>query len=66
MEKSASLGELPLVTIRSCLSSFRPANSLILAVTRLSGVQAFIELIDIDAVHRLQDLLRLRIEEILR
>jgi hypothetical protein len=65
-EKTASLGELPLVTIRSCLPSFRPADSHILAATRLSGVPAFIELIDIDAVHRLQDPLKLRIEEILR
>jgi hypothetical protein len=65
-EKSASLGELPLVTMRSCLTSFRPADGLILAATRLSGVPAFIELIDIDAVHRLSDPLRLRIEEILQ
>ena len=64
-EKTASLGDLPLVTIRSCLPSFRPADTLILAATRLSGVPAFIELIDIDAVHRLQDPLRLRIEELL-
>jgi hypothetical protein len=64
-EKTASLGELPLVTIRSCLSSFRPADGLILAATRFSGVPAFIELIDIDAVRRLQDPLRLHIEEIL-
>jgi hypothetical protein len=65
-EKTANLGDLPLVTIRSCLLSFRPADSLILAAARLSGVPAFIELIDVDAVHRLQDPLRLRIEEILR
>jgi hypothetical protein len=65
-ETTASLGDLPLVTIRSCLPSFRPADSLILAATRLSGVPAFIELIDIDAVHHLQDPLKLRIEEILR
>src|SRR5919109_2504822 len=50
-EKSPGLGELPLVTIRSCLPSFRPPDSLILAATRLSGIPAFIELIDIDAMH---------------
>jgi hypothetical protein len=65
-QKSPSLGELPLVTIRSCLPSFRPADSLILAATRLSGVPAFIELIDLDAVHSLPDPLKLRIEEMLR
>jgi hypothetical protein len=65
-EKSASFGELPLVTLRSCLTSFRPVDNLILAATRLSGVPAFIELIDIDAVHSLSDPLRLRIEDLLR
>src|SRR5262245_39142033 len=65
-EKSPSLGELLLVTIRSCLPSFRPADSLILAATRLSGIPGFIELLDIDAVHSLPDPLRLRIEELLQ
>jgi hypothetical protein len=65
-EKSPSLGELPLVTIRACLPSFRPADNLILAATRFSGVPAFIELIDIAAVHDLPDPLKLRIEEMLR
>jgi len=65
-EKFPALGELPLVTVRSCLSSFRPVDSLILAATRFSGVPAFIELIDVDAIHTLPDPLRLRIEEILR
>jgi hypothetical protein len=65
-EKSANLGELPLVTLRPCLPSFRPVDSLILAATRLSGVLAFVELTDIDAVHRPQDPLRLRVAEILR
>jgi hypothetical protein len=64
-EKSAGLGELPLVIMHSCLTSFRPADSLILAATRLSGVPAFIELIDIDAVHHLPDPLRLRIEALI-
>ena len=65
-EKSASLAELPLVTIRSCLPSFRPAGTLILAATRVSGVPAFIELIDIDALHTLPNPPKLRIEEMLR
>jgi hypothetical protein len=54
------------VTISSCLASFRPSDSLILAATRLSGVPAFIELIDVDAVQTLHDPLKLRIEEMLR
>jgi len=65
-QKSPGLGELPLVTIRSCLPSFRPADSLILAATRLSGVSAFIELIDLDTLHTMPDPLKLQIEAILR
>jgi hypothetical protein len=65
-EKSPVLGDLPLVTtIRSCLPSFRPADNLMLTAIRFSGVPAFIELIDIEALNTLQDPLKLRIEKIL-
>jgi hypothetical protein len=64
-EKSPALGDLPLVTIRSCLPSFRPADNLMLTSIRFSGVPAFIELIDIEALSRLPDPLKLRIEKIL-
>jgi hypothetical protein len=65
-EKSPALGDLPLVTIRSCLPSFRPADNLMLTAIRFSGVPAFIELIDIEALNTIQDPLKLRIEKILR
>ena len=65
-EKAPGLGELPLVTIGSYIPSFRPADTLILTATRFSGIPAFIELIDIDALHTLQDPLKLRIEEMCR
>jgi hypothetical protein len=64
-EKSPALGDLPLVTIRSCLPSFRPSDDLMLTAIRFSGVPAFIELIDIEALSRLPDPLKLRIEKIL-
>jgi hypothetical protein len=66
IDRAADFGALPLVTIRSCLSSFRPSDDLILAATRLSGVAAFIELIDLEAVHALPDPLKLRLEDMLR
>jgi hypothetical protein len=59
------LGTLPLVTLSACVPSFRPSDDLILAATRLSGVPAFIELIEVEAVHRLQDPLKTRLEEML-
>ena len=64
-EKSPALGDLPLVTIRSCLPSFRPADGLMLTASRFSGVPAFIELIDIEVLSTLPDPLKLRIEKIL-
>ena len=64
-EKSPALGDLPLVTIRSCLPSFRPMDDLMLTASRFSGVPAFIELIDIEALNTLPDPLKLRIEKIL-
>jgi hypothetical protein len=66
IEKCPGLGELPFVTISSCLSSFRPADELILTAARFSGVPAFIELINVDAVPTLQDPLKLHIERMLR
>ena len=46
---------LPLVTLRFALPSFRPNDSLILKATSLSGVPAFIELVDIEAVRAMKD-----------
>jgi len=59
------LGSLPLVSIVAPLPSFRPADDLILASTDFSGVPAFIELIDVDAIHALQDPLKVQIEAIM-
>jgi hypothetical protein len=66
VEKSPGLGELPLVVISSCIPTFRPSDEVVLATTRLSGVPAFIELIDTDAIQHLQDPLKPRLEDLLR
>ena len=58
IEKRDSLGELPLVTLRSALPTFRPPDALIARAIQFSGVPAFIELVDGDAVGRLPDPLR--------
>lgn len=65
IEKCPGLGELPLVVISSCVPSFRPADDLVLATCNLSGVPAFIELIDTEAAQRLEDPLKPRIAEVL-
>ena len=65
-QSAPDLPKLPLTTITSGVGSFRPADDLIRAATNFSGIPAFIELIDIDALARLKDPLRTRIEEHLR
>jgi hypothetical protein len=64
-ETHEGLGKLPLVTLSSGLASYRPPDDLMLMATRFSGVPAFIELIDADAVKRLDDPLRSHIESLL-
>ena len=58
IERAPGLGDLPLAIVTSSISSFRPADELIGAATRLSGIPAFIELIDVDAVQALRRLPR--------
>lgn len=59
------LGKLPLTILSSDVGSIRPDDELIETATRFSGVPAFIELIDQEAVPHLRDPLRDRIEAIL-
>ena len=66
VDKSPSLGELPLVTLSACLPSFRPADQLILTATRFSGVPAFIELIDVEMLDTLPDPLKQYLKKIMR
>jgi hypothetical protein len=62
---AADLLKLPLTTITFGLPSFRPADDLILAATSFSGIPAFIELVDTDALAHLQDPLKVRLAELL-
>lgn len=61
-EKSPELKGLPIVTITSSLTSFRPADDLIAAATAFSGVPAFIELIDTAGITQRLDSLTAKIE----
>ncbi len=65
-DNALDLPKLPLTTMTFSLPSFRPPDDLILSATSFSGIPAFIELIDIDALARLQDPLKGRIQELLR
>lgn len=61
-ESAPELKGLSVVTITSCLTSFRPADDLIQAATAFSGVPAFIELLDLDALQAPKDTLKERLE----
>jgi hypothetical protein len=66
LEKRPALGDLPLVTLHAPLPTFRPSDDLIARATRLSGVPAFIELVDVEALPQLRDPLVERIAATLR
>jgi hypothetical protein len=55
------LNGLPLVVIQSQIFTFLPPEPLILTATEFSGVSAFIELIDVDAIRQMPDPFRERI-----
>ena len=65
-DSSPDLPKLPLITITSGLPSFRPTDDLILSATNFSGIAAFIQLFDVDALPAMTDPLKARIEELLR
>ena len=65
-DASPDLPKLSLTTITASLPSFRPSDDLIASAVTFSGVPAFIELIDIDALSTLQDPLKARIMELAR
>jgi hypothetical protein len=65
-ETPLELKGLPIVSITACLTSFRPADDLIQAATAFSGVPAFIELLNLDAVLATKDTLKERLEELTR
>lgn len=62
---ATGFGNLQLVTINACLPSFRPPDDLIRTATQFSGVSAFIELLDLEAIARIQDPVKDRIESML-
>lgn len=66
LESAPALKQLPVLTLTSTLTSFRPADDLIAAATAFSGIPAFIELLNLDAVQAPKDTLKERLEELLK
>ncbi|HWD91514.1 MAG TPA: hypothetical protein VG938_04110 [Verrucomicrobiae bacterium] len=65
-ESPPELKGLPVVTITSMLNSFRPADDLISAATAFSGVPAFIELLDTEAILKSTDPLQAKLDPLLK
>lgn len=57
---------LPLITVASCLPSTRPPDDVIATATEFSGVPAFIELIEEDAVNSMADPLKSAVSQLLK
>jgi hypothetical protein len=66
IEPVPELHNLPIPTLSFSLPSFRPSDDLILEATAFSGIPAFIELIDIEAVRNIADPIKTKIEELIR
>lgn len=64
-EVPADLGKLSMVTIDAGLTSLRPSDDLILSAIRFSGVPAFIELIEEEAIAQVSDPFRQKIASLL-
>jgi len=58
IQKLEELGGLPVVILKASIESFLPPDDFILQVTQLSGIPAFQEIIDRDAVEKIPDPLR--------
>jgi hypothetical protein len=58
IQKLEDLGGLPVVILKAPIESFLPSDDFILQVTQLSGIRAFQEIIDLDAVEKMPDPLR--------
>ncbi len=56
---------LPVVAIQSQILTFLPPEPIIAAATELSGINAFIELIDIESVRDLSDPFKQRVSELI-
>jgi hypothetical protein len=55
IQKLEDLGGLPVVILKASIESFLPPDDFILQITQLSGIPAFQEIIDLDAVEKMPD-----------
>ena len=66
IETPAEFKGIPVISVTSCLQTFRPADDLISTATAFSGIPAFVELLDLDAVRSPRDVLKETLEQLLQ
>jgi hypothetical protein len=66
IQKLEDLGGLPVVILKAPIESFLPSDDFILKITQLSGIPAFQEIIDLDAVEKMSDPLRETLQQAIR
>jgi hypothetical protein len=64
-ETHPGLSALPVVVVQSQIPTFVPPESVIAAATELSGINAFIELIDLEAIRQLSDPFKEKIAQLI-
>jgi len=62
----AELGGLPVVTLNAPAETFLPPDDFILQITQLSGVAAFQEIIDLEAVENIRDSFKDSLKSLIR
>jgi len=65
-EKRSAFGELPITCISSTVSTFRPADSVIIESTEISGMDAFEEVVSIDDIMQMGNPFKERLIELAR
>jgi hypothetical protein len=59
--RGPDLGELPVTQVTSAVPSFRPPDAVLIESTEVSGQDAFQEVVDVEAIGRLEDPLKKRL-----
>jgi len=60
------LGGLPLIILKAPIQSFLPSDEFMLNITQLSGIPAFQELVDLDALENMPDPLKESLQEAIK
>jgi hypothetical protein len=65
-EKLPGLGELPVTCVASSVSTVRPPDEVIIESTEISGLDAFEEVVNVEAIEEMKDPFRQRLLEVIR